>query len=74
MTKRITNNFSRDVTDELQAFLDVPSCDVYLPGGTYKISRPLKIHSNTRLSLRWMPPRPLRPIFLHFNWVIFAIC
>ena len=51
MTTQITNDFSRDVTDEIQALLDAPSRDVYLPGGTYKISRPLKIRSNTRLSL-----------------------
>ena len=51
MTAQIANDFSRDVTDEIQALLDAPSRDVYLPGGTYKISRPLKICSNTRLSL-----------------------
>lgn len=51
MDTTIVNDFSHDVTDDLQALLDGSNRDIYLPGGTYKISRPLRIHSNTRLSL-----------------------
>lgn len=51
MDTTIVNDFSRDVTNDLQALLDGSNRDIYLPGGTYKISRPLRIRSNTRLTL-----------------------